>query len=320
MVSRAGGRVLADPNGARDPNLPAAIERCTRDALASGALVPIATEERFVDDEGVRFVLRAVSTLARKRDAGVAARPAVAAATDPVNPFLPYDPRLFVADIGATHVCLLNKFPVICGHLLIVTRAFEHQETLLTKADCGALAAGLAEIDGLGFYNGGAAAGASQPHKHLQIVPLPLARDGPRVPIEPKLAFGLRPPGDVRDSSDLPFRHAFVALEPSLFRQPRERAGAIIEARYRALLDALNIGAVAAGGGVRQSAAYNLLMTRGWMLLVRRAHEHFGAISVNALGFAGSLFVRDEGELRVIESEGPMRILQSVAGDGPDKG
>ena len=32
----------------------------------------------------------------------------------------------------------------------------------------------LAEFDGLGFYNGGETAGASQPHKHLQIVPLPL--------------------------------------------------------------------------------------------------------------------------------------------------
>ena len=41
-------------------------------------------------------------------------------------------------------------------------------------ADFDALARGLAAIDGLAFYNGGTVAGASQPHKHLQLVPVPL--------------------------------------------------------------------------------------------------------------------------------------------------
>ena len=42
-----------------------------------------------------------------------------------VNPFLPYDPDLVVADISDTHVALLNKFNVIDHHLLIVTRCFK---------------------------------------------------------------------------------------------------------------------------------------------------------------------------------------------------
>ena len=29
----------------------------------------------------------------------------------------------------------------------------------------------LAEVEGLAFFNGGTVAGASQPHKHLQVVP-----------------------------------------------------------------------------------------------------------------------------------------------------
>jgi ATP adenylyltransferase/5',5'''-P-1,P-4-tetraphosphate phosphorylase II len=38
-----------------------------RAALAAGALQPIATEQRVVEDADVRFVVRSVSSLERKR-------------------------------------------------------------------------------------------------------------------------------------------------------------------------------------------------------------------------------------------------------------
>ncbi len=57
---------------------------------------------------------------------------------------------------------------------------------------------------------------------------------------------------------------------------------------------------------------YNLLVTRRWMLFVPRAVERHGSISVNALGFAGSLLARDEDELEVIRNRGPLRILEAV--------
>jgi len=50
------------------------------------------------------------------------------------------------------------------------------------------------------------------------------------------------------------------------------------------------------------------------MLAVPRRSERFGSVSVNALGFAGSLFVRDQAELAMIRSAGPMRVLAAVAG------
>jgi len=49
------------------------------------------------------------------------------------------------------------------------------------------------------------------------------------------------------------------------------------------------------------------------MLLVPRTQEHFGTISVNALGFAGSLFVRDEAEMAMLRATGPMSALKAVA-------
>jgi ATP adenylyltransferase len=48
---------------------------------------------------------------------------------------------------------------------------------------------------------------------------------------------------------------------------------------------------------------------------VPRAREHFETVSVNALGFAGSLFVRNERELQLVKRTGPMQVLCKV-GDG----
>ena len=128
------------------------------------------------------------------------------------NPFLPYDPELYVGDLPPAHVCLLNKFNVVDHHLLIVTREFEHQETALTPADFAAMWSCLQQIDGLAFYNSGTVAGASQPHKHLQLVPLPLLEQGPRIPVESAVAQARFVEG-VGRSAKLPFLHALAPID-----------------------------------------------------------------------------------------------------------
>ena len=258
------------------------VER-TRRAIACGALRPIETEQGFVEEEGVRFLVRRVSSLRRKDEERVQIK-------DRVNPFLPPEEDLFVAEISDTHVGVLNKFNVIDNHLLIVTRRFVDQETLLDISDFQALWACMADFEGLGFYNGGVVAGASQPHKHLQHVPLPMAGEGPAVPIEPLLVAGL------------PFRHAFARLQPAT-------DAATLHGLYHHMLEKAGI----AGVGSRQSAPYNLLLTRCWMLLVPRSQEFYEGISINALGYAGSLFVRDERQMRMIRERGPMTVLRHVS-------
>ena len=225
------------------------LQRRQREALASGALQPIDTAQYLVEDGGVRFLVRVVANLARKEaDRGRQIERSRSGGR-PVNPFLPYEDALFVADLSATHLALLNKFNVIDHHLLIVTRRFAHQETLLDLADFEALCPGLAEYESLGFYNGGAAAGASQPHKHLQLVPLPLVDAIPGVPLDALLRdagreFAGTVPG-------LPFRHAFVRLAPALAAQSATFAEVLHE-RYRALLRVLGIDAVPVDGELRQ--------------------------------------------------------------------
>ncbi|TKC92539.1 phosphorylase [Trinickia terrae] len=295
-----------------------AIEKQTSHALHCGALQPIASDERTIDDAGVRFIVRQVSSLARK-NAAKTAPAARTVASVPVNPFLPHDPNLFVADISETHFALLNKFNVIDHHLLIVTRSFIPQDTPLDAADFAAWLACLAEFDGLGFYNSCTEAGASQPHKHLQIVPLPLGAAGLRLPIEPLVAAA-QWRGAIGTLPGLPFRHAFAALDPAAGDSP-EAAHAAAD-HYRALLEAVtgprpNSASDAHGETPRPApsrpAPYNLLITSHWMLLVPRSAQSVESVEVNALGFAGSLFVRDASQMQVVERLGPMNVLRRVA-------
>ena len=154
-------------------------------ALKSGALQPIPTTVEFLEEGGIRFLVRVLSSLARKDEARWQKERA-AVAGEKTDPFSPCEEEMFVADLTGTHFCLLNKFNVVPHHLLIVTRDFEDQDCYLTPEDFTAMLIGLGEYEGLAFYNGGLVAGASERHKHLQQVPLPLAKEGPPIPIDRK--------------------------------------------------------------------------------------------------------------------------------------
>ncbi|MEA3277309.1 MAG: phosphorylase [Pseudomonadota bacterium] len=286
--------------------LPAVLDERIRTALACGALQPIQTVEELVEDGGVRFLVRMVSSLRRKEEDKNRRAAAVQRREKPANPFLPPEPELTVAEISRTHIAVLNKFNVLNRHLLVVTRRFEHQETLLTPADFQTLLLCMSEYRSLGFYNGGAVAGASQPHKHLQLVPLPLASGGTSFPMQPLLARAGRP-----RCLDLSFPHAFATLTPSIGNKPPAAAEA--HALYLDLLADVGIRSVSKDAKQYQSAPYNLLLAQDWMLAVPRRQELYRGISVNALGFAGSFFVKDREQLRILREDGPMRVLQAVA-------
>ncbi|HEY0686637.1 MAG TPA: hypothetical protein VGD45_30135 [Steroidobacter sp.] len=284
------------------------LERATQHALACDALQPIESALHVIEDACVRFLVRQLSPLGRQR---LDSRRARGAGVAP-NPFLPFDRNLFVADISRTHVALLNKFALIPWHMLIVTRRFEAQETLLGEADFEALCACLAQVDGLIFYNGGTAAGASQAHKHLQMVPLPLEGVGPPTPIDSAIERVQVHKGILR-VPDLTFPHALAWLEPELFEHGSDPVSHLASL-YSQLHRRIGIHAIERNGEQYQSAPWNLLVTRRWMLGVPRQCEEFQGVPINALGFAGSLFVRDEKQMETIAGAGPMAALTAVSG------
>ncbi|MGQ4650251.1 DUF4922 domain-containing protein [Lyngbya aestuarii] len=286
------------------------VKEQTQHAIQCGALQSIPTEYQFVEQGGINFLVRILSNLARKDKAKQQQDKKTLASGKEFNPFLPPEKDLFVADISETHLCLLNKFNVVDYHLLIVTRAFEEQEKLLTLEDFQAMWACLAQFDGLAFYNGGKIAGASQRHKHLQLVPLPLIANGPKIPIETAIASASFS-DSVGTITDFPFVNALARLNPSWGESPEVAAEATLEC-YHTLLRAVGLQGDGASNN-RQSGPYNLLATREWMLLIPRSQEDFESISVNSLGFAGALLVRNEQQMKMLQEHGPITVLKNVA-------
>ncbi|WP_142810750.1 phosphorylase [Tepidiphilus olei] len=245
-------------------------------ALVRGALEPIATDAIERCEHGFPFVLRWVSTLARKPP------PASTQESKRHNPFLPPEPELTVGALGARHLVVLNKYPVFSGHTLIVTRDFEPQTAPLSGDDFLAWYALLAE-GGLGFYNGGEIAGASQSHRHLQWIP-----DG-HLGKEQLHAF--LPPGET-GWAELPWA---AWREPLPLYAEGADWGA---AAHRAYCTAL--AAMGWRPDASQLPPYDLLLQLDRLFFIPRRVERLAGVSVNALGYAGSLFASSPEKLRAL--------------------
>ena len=77
---------------------------------------------------------------------------------------------------------------------------------------------------------------------------------------------------------------------------------------YAALLRALDLF---------EQPPYNLLLSRRWMLVVKRAHRDGEGVDINALGYAGCLLARDEAAFDALQSAegaaGPLAALRAAA-------
>ena len=89
-----------------------------------------------------------------------------------------------------------------------------------------------------------------------------------------------------------------------------DRIVQVTESLYRRMLHESGVIRTPTDGTPRP---YNLLVTREWMLVVPRRRESFTTISVNALGFAGAMLVRDADEQETLRRAGPMVVLCAVA-------
>lgn len=287
------------------------LDAATRRARQSGALEPIETDCYFSEDDGIRFIIRRVIHRTRKPV------PQVSGYSDPTaaNPFLPFDRQLYVADASTTHVCVLNKFNVVDNHLLILTREFEHQESPLTQQDFVAWWKCLVEFDALGFYNSGVVAGASQPHKHLQLVPLPMADGVKAIPLSVKLRNHRPRPGTVDSVAEIPYRHLITFFDDSAARGSH-RAARECHQIYGEMLRRFGMDSTVPGNG-RLMHPYNLLVTRRWMLMVPRKRECFESISLNSQAFAGTFLVHTARQHEALAAARPTVALQHVAGRDP---
>ena len=327
-----------------------AIDARSAAALASGALVPVQAEQVEMEDAGMRFIVRWVSSLAAK-DASRGAAPATGAAEkagtgegvqgaaaraegagddagrdargdksekdaktvaipggprDPnFNPFLNPDPELTVGPVGDAHVAILNKFPLCARHLVLARQVFEEQLLPLARSDFAALAALMGEAGGIGLYNGGTAAGASQRHKHVQWMPEDAGNASLSL-FAPGLPTGLAEQG-VATHAALPMRHCFVRVRCGRGEAVEASADSLHAGFERARAE---LGLEAGEGGLLPP--FNLLAGEGWLLAIPRSREHFEGISMSAVCFGGTLYTRHREQIEAIRAVGPLRALAAV--------
>ncbi|MEL6494068.1 MAG: phosphorylase [Cyanobacteria bacterium J06623_7] len=281
----------------------------TQYARQCGALKSIETEYHLIQQQDISFVVRTLANVTRKEQASKQQQRQEHQTGKKIDPFLPYESDLFVGDLSSSHICLLNKFNVVDNHLLIVTRDFEAQTDLLNLRDFEALCSCLREVDGLAFFNGGKTAGASQRHKHLQLLPFPFLADVVNLPIESAIAK-ISFEDSLGKLASFAFRHGIAPWD--LKAQNSVAANArVMLAKYHALLK--YVGFSLPEQTQQQPGSYNFLATREWMMVVPRSRESFQNISINSLGFAGSLFVRDRQALATLEKLTPLKLLEEVA-------
>ena len=261
-------------------------------AKACGALVPLDTSlSHLMGERGTRFELRHLLSATPKHLRAAGPKP---------NPFLPWDERLEVQRINDSHVVILNKYPVQSAHMLLITQAWQPQTGWLSIEDWRALALVDVTTTGLWFFNSGPDAGASQPHRHLQLIPR-AAGDQicARQDWFQRCAEGTAEPGDdplLRSCRVAPIRSTLT--------------GETLQQLYLSLAGELGLGHPSTDD--HPQGAYNLLLSRQWMGIVRRRREGIRGFSVNALGFAGSLLSTETSDRDWMQREGPEALLHAV--------
>lgn len=260
----------------------------SQQACATGDLVPLETESLALGIDP--FVVRRLLSRAPKHLNAAGPKP---------NPFQPWEPGLEVTRLQTGHVLLLNKFPVQPGHLLVITPQWAPQSGWLTLEDLQAVVEVSADTSGLWFFNSCPAAGASQPHRHLQLLP----RHAGELccPLEPQVRTAL---ATRRTVEGFAWAHAL---------SPRRDAASAAELLTLVLEQAARLGLGNPRDDVSPRHPYNLLFTNDWLMTVRRSREHWHGFSINGLGFAGYLLATDGSDLEHLRQQGPWQLLQDVA-------
>ncbi|KAH8119256.1 ATP adenylyltransferase-domain-containing protein [Phellopilus nigrolimitatus] len=242
------------------------------------------------------------------------------------DPFAaPYLSNLKIGELkdeveGDEFVVLLNKYSVMPNHFLLVTKDYKSQTSPLYPSELVQVyllldAARKTGNNFFAFYNCGDVSGASQPHKHIQFIPVD--DEGP--PIE-RLARAVNLESDSKafTINSLPYATHIRRLPSFSSSTPRPLLEDTLGVAFMTLLD-LAISTVRHDPmhPVGQPS-YNVLLTRAHMYIIpRRREEHVlsetgDALSVNALGFAGMLLVKSERELDAVKKESVVAILKDV--------
>ncbi len=219
-----------------------------------------------------------------------------------------------------THNLVLNKYPVIFNHFILATKENKPQTNLLEEDDLylthACLQAWKQDVAGqsvhslFAFFNSGEHSGASQPHRHLQFLPIEdmkgSEKDDWHVLCETMTspAHGSLP---LLQNPSLPFVHFATMLQPSLgAAEIYEMYLALMRAalasiREQGELETMDVASITQEG--RTNFSYNLAMTTKVMAILPRKAEASSipgigesSIAINGTILAGTMMVKAEEE------------------------
>ena len=213
------------------------------------------------------------------------------------NPFNPWEKTLEIEKIGNNHQLILNKYPVQKGHILLITNTWKPQDGWLDINDWLAIQKVNNDTTGLWFFNSSSIAGASQPHRHIQLLRRSL--------------------GEV----SCPREKWFLELEKSKDNDTKLKKS-IIVSQFNFLETSSNIynlylkltKEIGLGDPINDKKPrypYNVLITNNWIAIIRRSFDHVHGFSINGLGFAGYLLITEKSDTNYLKKYGPEKLLEN---------
>ncbi|KAI9727595.1 MAG: bifunctional AP-4-A phosphorylase/ADP sulfurylase [Cirrosporium novae-zelandiae] len=169
--------------------LPLLVSKKYSSALSSNSLLFSSTELSVIrTSNGIPFQLRYCPALSKKPQPNRDYNDSEKKPIKKPDPFEDPSSDLLITEVpklNPTHFLVLNKFPVIPQHFILATKAFKQQTDFLEEDDLAISYACLKAWEEqtaadsqpsnkrlFAFFNSGEHSGASQPHRHLQFLPL----------------------------------------------------------------------------------------------------------------------------------------------------
>jgi len=213
------------------------------------------------------------------------------------NPFYPWEKILEIDKIGDHHQLILNKYPVQKGHILLITNNWKPQNGWLDINDWRAIQQVNKDTSGLWFFNSSPNAGASQPHRHFQL--LRRSRDEISCPRE-QLFLEMNSYQDINSKlkkNIIVSKFNFLENSASLFEF------------YLELCKKLGLGDPISDK--KPIYPYNILITNKWIAIIKRKNDNLHGFSINGLGFAGYLLVTEKSNINYLKKFGPEKLLEN---------
>ncbi|KAF9735360.1 putative bis(5'-nucleosyl)-tetraphosphatase [Paraphaeosphaeria minitans] len=244
-----------------------------------------------------------------------------------IDPFEDPPTELFITNVptaNPSHFLILNKFPIIKDHFILATKSNKQQTHALEEDDLKATFACLKAWQTrdnrcrlFAFFNSGDHSGASQPHRHLQFLPVDSMHEGDQsagwdVLLDSILTNGTEDAcTSVVQHSKLPFSHFAYRFtsEPSvaellnaynhLYREAKQAIDGFISTHP----GHLSLHESAQGD---LPISYNMAMsTQGMAIIPRRNEGHMlrrddgtdiGFVQLNGTVLGGTLMVKFQEE------------------------